>query len=698
MLLLTLPLLTRCLPWDERLAACHDAGLCDGAAGGAAAGGSGGAGGGATAGGSGGTGGGTAGTGGGATAGGSGGGAAPVARFTVTPSPLNFSSVEQNTTRDLPLTITNTGEVMLATPTADPENQLLFSVQNACSGPLAPDAGCVLTIRYAPILVAQDDKKLTVSAAPAPDVLIHTLGTSTPPGVRYAAMPGGLDFGPVVVATPSAVQQVTFRNTGTPQVTLSSVTLEDTVGAADDFSIVANGCSAGATFANDAGCTVTLRFTPRSEGPLDARLHFTPNSLPDAVVTLDGAGVALTSLTVGRTGLISDGGRIFTDDGGIDCPGRCTHVAPRGTAVTLHAGALNGLAHFVEWAAACPAGGPDCTLSMSADASTASARFDPYNRVFLAGPTNGAFKAGANLCAAAAMSAGLTRAGTSWVYGVNDSSGTLVSALGSSRGWVRTDGQPFADLPADIVNGRVMTPPMLDGIGAVKNEGLWSGFDMYDGGVATSNCLNWTASDTSNYGAQGYSLNEGTWFMNSGPRCDSTAWVLCLEVGGRAPLVVPPRPGGTRLAFVSAGSVNGNTSAAMANMLCNGEAGTTNTFVAMRGTDTVGARSLVSTTAGTWYRADNVKLFPQANELTYSTRTQLAGISRQLDGGIVPPGTQVWTGGDPSVPSSTATNCTNWGTTAGLGVVGVTHFVSGASFQLGNLGCGNPARVYCFER
>lgn len=703
----TLLLLTGCLPWDARLADCIDAGLCTpsggggGSAGGEAGGGA--LGGGGGGGGGGGSGGGSAG---GAATGGSGGGSAggstTVARFTVTPAPLNFAVVEQFSTKDLTLTVKNTGDVALATPTAEPENQLLFSVMtNACSGMLAPDAGCTMTIRYAPIILAQDDKRLTVSAAPAADVVIHTLGTCTAPGVRYEISPTTLTFGPQQVGTSSTAQQVTFRNTGVPTLMLNASEISDMVGAADDFAIMSDGCGT-TTQPTDAGCTVTVRFTPKSEGVLDAQLNFKVQGQQPVAAALSGTSFALTTLNVSRTGILSDGGRIYSDDGGIDCPGRCTHQAPRGSVVTLRSGAVNPLAHFAEWSApGCAMGAATCDVTMQPDASVASARFDPYNRVFVMTPArDGALKATAMLCANAAMSGGLTRAGTSWVVGVNDSNGTLPAALSGSRSWVRPDGVAFADLPADVLTHRVLSPPMIGANGAVlAMESLWTGVDV-DGGTSVFHCNNWQSTSGSDFGAQGASFFEADWAQSgSGPNCSTSAAVLCFETGGRAPLVIAPRPAVSRLAFVSAGSVPGNTSQAAADLLCNQEAGTvaTNRFAALRA-NIGGVNAMVSFDGGTWYRPDHQPVFFQANDLGYMTRTQRVGISRQRDGGIVPPGTRVWTGGDPAAGYVPSNACNDWTSPSSslLGQAGYTNSVGSSFFGL--LGCDQQARLYCFER
>lgn len=687
LVVLLVPLLTRCLPWDERLGMCRDAGLCTSPA--DAGEGS------------------DAGTGtdaGGGTADGGDGGSAVmdagvdagtdagVALLGVMPAPLLFGPVEQNTTKDLPLEITNTGDVALAAPTAEPENLAIFSVTNPC-GALAPGGSCTMTVRYSPNSpTQQDDKLLTVRAPPAAPVVIHTVASSTPPGVRYEVLPQSLTFGPQQMLVPSATQQVVFHNLGVPSVALNDATLSD----AGDFSIVSDGCRT-TTQPTDGGCAVVVRFTPRTEGQLDAELRLKPASLADLVIPLHGTGFALTSLNVARTGISSDGGRIYSDDGGIDCPGRCIHQAPRGTVVTLRNGSVSPAAHFVEWdAGACSPGAATCDVTMQADASVASARFDPYNRVFvLTGNINGQFKASGNSCTAAA-GALPTRAGTSWVYGVSDDGGTLVSALAGSRGWERTDGIPFADLPTDIINDRVLSPPLYSATGMLMNEALWTGIGA-SGATTPWNCADWTSVSTTEYGSQGYTQSEAGWSSGgSSQPCSTTAAVLCFEIGGRAPMVIAPRPTPSRLVFVSAGTVAGDTPQATANTLCNQEAGASNKFVAMRA-NVGGVNALVSFDGGTWYRPDNVRVFNQANEMSSQTKLQLAGISRQFDGGVLPALTRVWTGGDPASAYTAANTCNGWTSTSGSGEAGFTNYVNGSAF-FGPLSCNQQAHLYCFEK
>jgi uncharacterized repeat protein (TIGR01451 family) len=99
-------------------------------------------------------------------------------------------------------------------------------------------------------------------------------------------VPTAVNFGAVVVATTSTVQSVTVSNTGTISLTIISVASNDA-----QFAIV-SGITPGDAIAPGASRTITLTFTPASEGLKTANLTITSND-PDENpfnVALSGTG------------------------------------------------------------------------------------------------------------------------------------------------------------------------------------------------------------------------------------------------------------------------------------------------------------------------------------------------------------------------------------------------------------------------
>jgi hypothetical protein len=331
-----------------------------------------------------------------------------------------------------------------------------------------------------------------------------------------------------------------------------------------------------------------------------------------------------------------------------------------------------------------------------------TARFDPYNRVFIAagnfyGDITGTYE-GACIGPAASVPGG-TRPGSSWVTAATTAAVPLQTLLANSRGWVRMDGTPFADLPGDLFNGRVFAPPLYGSNGAVLNTLYWTGLES-DAGVGT-NCMGWSSNISMNEGRLGYSLNEAAWFFGGNQTCDTTASILCLEIGGRAPMVVPTRPAGSKLAFVTVGTIVGTASPSTADALCNAEAGGGTAFAAMRVTSsTAGAHAYdaVRLDGGTWYRPDGVRLYVQATDLASAMHQPLAGISRFLDGGIIASTELAWTGSQPDNGYVASFTCNGWSGSGTTGMTGSPGVAGSSTFQLFQHACTEPHHLYCFEK
>ena len=124
----------------------------------------------------------------------------------------------------------------------------------------------------------------------------------------------GLSFGSQPMSTTSAAQVETVTNTGTANLTISTVTIGGT--NASDFAKSADTCT-GATITPNGACAVSVTFTPSAVGSRSASLNFTDNaSNSPQTVSLTGTGVATaplagvspTSLTFGDQNRGTTGG------------------------------------------------------------------------------------------------------------------------------------------------------------------------------------------------------------------------------------------------------------------------------------------------------------------------------------------------------------------------------------------------------
>ena len=103
------------------------------------------------------------------------------------------------------------------------------------------------------------------------------------------AQVAGGSFGGEVVGRPSAPGVLTVTSVGAQALSISGATL---AGAdATDFAITADACE-GATLAFAQQCTISMIFTPASEGEARATLTLKDNESEPAVVTLSGTSIA----------------------------------------------------------------------------------------------------------------------------------------------------------------------------------------------------------------------------------------------------------------------------------------------------------------------------------------------------------------------------------------------------------------------
>ncbi|HZR39500.1 MAG TPA: choice-of-anchor D domain-containing protein [Ktedonobacteraceae bacterium] len=119
------------------------------------------------------------------------------------------------------------------------------------------------------------------------NVLNKLVGTPAP---AVSLSPASLSFGNQNVGTTSATQTVTLTNTGTSTLTINSITLTGT--NASDFAQSNNCPISPATLATSASCTLSVAFTPSSNGAKSASVSISDNAAGSPqTVSLLGTGV-----------------------------------------------------------------------------------------------------------------------------------------------------------------------------------------------------------------------------------------------------------------------------------------------------------------------------------------------------------------------------------------------------------------------
>ncbi len=279
--------------------------------------------------------------------------------------------------------------------------------------------------------------------------------------------------------------------------------------------------------------------------------------------------------------------------------------------------------------------------------------------------------------------------------------------LGTARGFVRPDGQPFADQVSDIAAGNILNPLILDESGNnLAHQIVWTG--TTDAGIASPfACGDWLVGTGLSFGELGETTGgAGAWSDDaSETSCNAFAHLYCFGTSRVSALTVTPAPG--RIAFVSKGSFATSQGLSGADTLCQNEAsaaGLANpaTFLALLSTSTAPAASRfdMSAMSAPYVRPDGIEIADAATIAAGSTLD--SGIWQHADGSYVTEfAAATWTGSvvpnDVGVLSAT---CQDWMTTNGAatgseGVSNVTDiwWNSGMSTS-----CLEPLSVYCLAQ
>jgi len=304
-------------------------------------------------------------------------------------------------------------------------------------------------------------------------------------------------------------------------------------------------------------------------------------------------------------------------------------------------------------------------------------------------------------CAAAASGAGLSGTFKAWL-----STSTLNASakLGTARGFVRTDGQPFADRVSDIVAGTIFNALDVDENGeAADSEFAWTG-TLNAGTVGTETCSDWTSSSSSSQGVSGITVDGPQQWTDSGASlCNETFAIYCFDTSHVTPLTVTRTSG--RIAFVSATGFDAGSGIAAADTICASEASAaslTGTFQALLSTSTAPAASRFNLSAASepYVRPDGIEI---ADATTIASGDQLdSGIWQNADGTYVTTGNNgAWTGGStPSASTTTVRTCDDWSTnsSSSLGYIGSDSTADAWWSDGAQNPCNQPNLVYCLQK
>ena len=213
----------------------------------------------------------------------SGNGVNPVSALIVTPASLGFDDQVVGATTTSNVTLFNPGNVTVTVASATGSGD--FATTGGCSS-IAPGSSCSLGISFTPTAAGARTGTITLTdSAPGSPHGIAVYGNGLDATTTVAITPASLDFGSVVTSTSAPAQAVIIQNTGTMNISISSVA------ASSPFT--ASGCIT--TLSPRGSCTLNVSVNTGSAGATAGTLTITDTATGSPhVVNLAVNGVAST--------------------------------------------------------------------------------------------------------------------------------------------------------------------------------------------------------------------------------------------------------------------------------------------------------------------------------------------------------------------------------------------------------------------
>jgi hypothetical protein len=205
------------------------------------------------------------------------------------PTPLAFGNVQNNTSKTLVTTVTNSGTVALtiSSVTFSGVNAALYSASVCAGGLVAANGGtCDISVTFTPTTNGSKATTMTLGlAAGAGSQEVAVTGTGATGSIQVnGATSATLAFGNQAIGTSSVAQMITVNNNGTIPVSVSVALAGTNPGQYSQ----SNSCSA--VLAPATTCTVNVVFSPTSIGSKPASVVVTPSSGTPRTTTLSGTG------------------------------------------------------------------------------------------------------------------------------------------------------------------------------------------------------------------------------------------------------------------------------------------------------------------------------------------------------------------------------------------------------------------------
>jgi hypothetical protein len=308
-------------------------------------------------------------------------------------------------------------------------------------------------------------------------------------------------------------------------------------------------------------------------------------------------------------------------------------------------------------------------------------------------------------CRQHAQAAGLS--GT-FIALLSTSTVDVKTRLGTARGWVRTDGKPFADRQQDLFgqSARTYYPPRVDEFGSsVPVDSVVMTGSSIDGTIESQGrtCNDWTSTSmdggTNGFG-MGYASHGSYGYLSYGwAPCPYTSRLICIEISRTSRVDPPPPPQARRTAFVSNAMYLATSGMGAADGLCTSEAAAASlpgTYKAFLATKLASAMSRFDLGGAPWVRVDGVVIATTAAD--FAAGNFLAPINVMANGTHLG-NSGVWTGATGPSALGTAT-CNDWNpidASTDKAIIGVA-MSSSTTWSIQDPCNWTYGRVYCLQQ
>lgn len=295
--------------------------------------------------------------------------AAPVA--SLAPASLTFGSTSVGqTSAGLSATLANTGSAALnissiALGGAAAGDYAVSGGSCSAGGVVAAGANCSLVVSFTPAAAGTRAATLSIghnATGGASTIALSGTGSAVAQPT-IALSPASINFGALVLNTPSAPQAITVSNIGQAALTFSSIALG---GTNSNYITLGGSCSTATPLAAGGSCALTVQARPTAAGAFSANIVLASNaSNGSAAIGLSGSGAAAAPALAANPSVLAFGSQTV---GGAAVTQNVTLTNSGNVALGITSIAATGAASVTAGAGTCGATlaiGASCVVPVS---------------------------------------------------------------------------------------------------------------------------------------------------------------------------------------------------------------------------------------------------------------------------------------------------------------------------------------------